>query len=522
MEEYGGQQQVRDQQQQATSAIFEEKYSLEDLLGCDNQQQTADSNQPQVPVVQQQQQQQQQHFVSSLPTQRNLSELQSQSRTLLNNFASELLAGTDFHTGVADHNRILDVTNEFAAGRRGDGGIAHLVPHHQHQAYQDLLQVGGGGEAATYHQLQVLPPPRFGGGHTSVAHPPSPSVLSSTGAECGGQGSGSGSDAGGSPGFPEDFDEMALIPETLASHPLNMTAHKSTGGTVAVGGQLLCPVCGNKAGKHSYYGGQVCNSCRAFFRRSVQNKSHPNFKCKKESKCEINSRSWKACQACRFSKCLSAGMKASWVLTEPERKERAKQRAETKRKKLEQRRQAAMAAAAAASSASVSTLNQGASAGLPRPPDDLFTEEDRTHTLRLIDTTFDFLTMEMCKFYSRHHSAFDEVLSTLYKGSGISQDTQRMFENFVIYSVKNFYRGMGDMMHLSSRDQNNLVSKNYPMCMEFFGSIFIESQDDCQKITDQLVTQLRELPVKQSWAGRSADIGVLEDKFNKVNFDESL
>ena len=34
----------------------------------------------------------------------------------------------------------------------------------------------------------------------------------------------------------------------------------------------LCHVCGGLAGKHSYYGGQVCPSCRAFFRRSVQSK----------------------------------------------------------------------------------------------------------------------------------------------------------------------------------------------------------------------------------------------------------
>ena len=34
----------------------------------------------------------------------------------------------------------------------------------------------------------------------------------------------------------------------------------------------ICHVCGEMAGKHSYYGGQVCPSCRAFFRRSVQSK----------------------------------------------------------------------------------------------------------------------------------------------------------------------------------------------------------------------------------------------------------
>ena len=31
----------------------------------------------------------------------------------------------------------------------------------------------------------------------------------------------------------------------------------------------LCLVCGEKAGKHTYYGGKSCQSCRAFFRRSV-------------------------------------------------------------------------------------------------------------------------------------------------------------------------------------------------------------------------------------------------------------
>ena len=32
----------------------------------------------------------------------------------------------------------------------------------------------------------------------------------------------------------------------------------------------VCHVCGAPAGRHNYYGGQVCASCRAFFRRSVR------------------------------------------------------------------------------------------------------------------------------------------------------------------------------------------------------------------------------------------------------------
>ena len=35
-----------------------------------------------------------------------------------------------------------------------------------------------------------------------------------------------------------------------------------------------CPVCGiGDIGRHYHYGGRACSSCRAFFRRSVQNSS---------------------------------------------------------------------------------------------------------------------------------------------------------------------------------------------------------------------------------------------------------
>ena len=37
----------------------------------------------------------------------------------------------------------------------------------------------------------------------------------------------------------------------------------------------FCPICGNaEAGSHLHYGGRGCSSCRAFFRRSVQNLSY--------------------------------------------------------------------------------------------------------------------------------------------------------------------------------------------------------------------------------------------------------
>merc|ERR1712226_1671884 len=87
-------------------------------------------------------------------------------------------------------------------------------------------------------------------------------------------------------------------------------------------GKYLCYVCGEKAGKHSYYGGQVCASCRAFFRRSVQSKYYEIFECKKDKNCVVNAQTRKNCQFCRFKKCLESGMKTSWVLSDEERNRR--------------------------------------------------------------------------------------------------------------------------------------------------------------------------------------------------------
>jgi hypothetical protein len=85
----------------------------------------------------------------------------------------------------------------------------------------------------------------------------------------------------------------------------------------------MCAVCGEPAGKHSYYGGQVCTSCRAFFRRSVQSGCHLTFCCiNKYVNCKIKLSTRKNCQACRYDKCLRAGMRPNWILSEEERARR--------------------------------------------------------------------------------------------------------------------------------------------------------------------------------------------------------
>ena len=79
---------------------------------------------------------------------------------------------------------------------------------------------------------------------------------------------------------------------------------------------MLCRVCDQVGGsKWNFYGANdICHSCRGFFMRSVQTFAYKTFHEKQcNSKCVIQSKSRKSCKKCRFDKCLSVGMKTSYV-----------------------------------------------------------------------------------------------------------------------------------------------------------------------------------------------------------------
>ena len=84
--------------------------------------------------------------------------------------------------------------------------------------------------------------------------------------------------------------------------------------------KVNCQVCGDVANDHVHYGAIACYSCRAFFRRGVTN--HTPFYCAQDQKCQITKATRKHCQYCRFQKCVGIGMKADWVMTEDDKKEK--------------------------------------------------------------------------------------------------------------------------------------------------------------------------------------------------------
>jgi nuclear receptor subfamily 5 group A protein 3 len=68
----------------------------------------------------------------------------------------------------------------------------------------------------------------------------------------------------------------------------------------------LCPVCGDKVSGY-HYGLLTCESCKGFFKRTVQNKKV--YTCVADRNCHIDKSQRKRCPYCRFQKCLEVGMK---------------------------------------------------------------------------------------------------------------------------------------------------------------------------------------------------------------------
>ncbi|XP_038063498.1 nuclear receptor subfamily 5 group A member 2-like isoform X3 [Patiria miniata] len=72
----------------------------------------------------------------------------------------------------------------------------------------------------------------------------------------------------------------------------------------------FCPVCGDKVSGY-HYGLLTCESCKGFFKRTVQNKKV--YTCIENRNCLIDKTQRKRCPYCRFQKCLKVGMKLEAV-----------------------------------------------------------------------------------------------------------------------------------------------------------------------------------------------------------------
>merc|ERR1719471_1184575 len=105
---------------------------------------------------------------------------------------------------------------------------------------------------------------------------------------------------------------------SIMSDPCNLFSGNMEYGVIGTSDQPdtkdgleeLCPVCGDKVSGY-HYGLLTCESCKGFFKRTVQNKKV--YTCVADRNCVIDKTQRKRCPYCRFQKCLDVGMKLEAV-----------------------------------------------------------------------------------------------------------------------------------------------------------------------------------------------------------------
>lgn len=101
--------------------------------------------------------------------------------------------------------------------------------------------------------------------------------------------------------------------DVAAAYPQTANQQSSSGPDLPdtkEGIEELCPVCGDKVSGY-HYGLLTCESCKGFFKRTVQNKKV--YTCVADRSCHIDKTQRKRCPFCRFQKCLEVGMKLEAV-----------------------------------------------------------------------------------------------------------------------------------------------------------------------------------------------------------------
>ncbi|CAG5867089.1 unnamed protein product [Menidia menidia] len=78
----------------------------------------------------------------------------------------------------------------------------------------------------------------------------------------------------------------------------------------AGGLEELCPVCGDRVSGY-HYGLLTCESCKGFFKRTVQN--NKSYACVENQRCRVDKTQRRRCPFCRFQKCLYVGMRLEAV-----------------------------------------------------------------------------------------------------------------------------------------------------------------------------------------------------------------
>ncbi|XP_036672404.3 nuclear hormone receptor FTZ-F1 isoform X2 [Drosophila suzukii] len=200
----------------------------------------------------------------------------------------ESMSEDEFGLEIDDNGGYQDTTSSHSQQSGGGGGGGG--------GGGNLLNGSSGGSSAGGGYM-LLPQAASSSGGNNNGNPNGGHMSSGSVGGGGGGGNGGSGGGGGGPGNPMG----------------GTSATPGHGGEVIDFKHLfeeLCPVCGDKVSGY-HYGLLTCESCKGFFKRTVQNKKV--YTCVAERSCHIDKTQRKRCPYCRFQKCLEVGMKLEAV-----------------------------------------------------------------------------------------------------------------------------------------------------------------------------------------------------------------
>ncbi len=216
----------------------------------------------------------------------------------------------------------------------------------------------------------------------------------------------------------------------------------------------ICPVCTRPTGKHSYYGGRVCVSCRGFFRRSVQNKHYPLFRCVQGGQCRIDSQSRMSCKLCRFQKCLSSGMKITYVMSDTQRKELVLQRISKK-----------------------DQLQTSCVGTIKKPIQLHFSIDECKKYKNLFRHFMDYGHAKYYDYYSQKLASVKDFVNVMLGSGRLTKETFLTMLTLETQLMTNFSFDLPDMAELSAYDRMALISNNVPLAYSVVCAAYANYRD---------------------------------------------
>eukprot|EP00095_Tigriopus_kingsejongensis_P010297 snap_masked-scaffold148_size310697-processed-gene-0.3 protein:Tk10297 transcript:snap_masked-scaffold148_size310697-processed-gene-0.3-mRNA-1 annotation:"nuclear receptor" len=272
-------------------------------------------------------------------------------------------------------------------------------------------------------------------------------------------------------GTPETSSRSRSPSESISN------SYSETSASPSSDPSYTCPICGNPAGKHSYYGAQVCSSCRAFFRRSIQKSAHEEFICRSGQSCRIDSKSWKSCKFCRFQSCLAVGMNPQWVMNQEERGNR-----NAKRNYLQNLRQ------------KQPMMGAQSRTVLSKPRIDIvvrWTSDEECQIRGLKDLFSDYATKVIANFHSENPRMLQQFVDNLNKGTSINLKEYVFADHFIRSQVVNFYDNLSDFQEIPVSDRRQLFAFNFPLNAHLMEALVYHHPKESRRNIQDFMTRLQ-------------------------------